>query len=195
MKVYLRYGTNCQILDRITEKSLITRWIILKLGDHGSQAHLNMEKRQWMHNSWMMQIRDVVRQFDFSLNFNIFFTIRGPLAGNSLCKWIVNRKDDIWIFFQFLMIFRRFETPWWPNPGINIAQILHTDRLNYLLQVCNSLCKWIVNRKYDIWIFVQLLGFFHDSRPWWPNPGINIAEILHTDRCHYFLQVCNSLYK
>ena len=96
--------------------------------------------------------------------------------------------------FWFFTHLRSFEAPWWPNAEINIAEIWHPDRFHDRLQVYNSLCKWIMNRKDDIWNFLIFCQF---ATIWGPLVAKwrNQPEISHPSRFHGMLQVCNSLCK
>ncbi len=79
----------------------------------------------------------------------------------------MNREDVIWNFLCFFN-FWHFAAPWWPNAKTKIPEIVHTNRFRGPLQVCNSLCKSIMNREDVIWNFL----FFQFFDILWPPGGL-----------------------
>jgi len=123
---------------------------------------------------WIMNSKDARWNF---LIFCLFQTIWCHLAAKctpiflKLCTLVdimicynfaIHYVSELWIGrmisgILFCPLFRLFDATWWPNAETSIPESLHADRSHVILQVCNSSCKWIINRRDDILLFVVFL--------------------------------------
>ena len=95
--------------------------------------------------------------------------------------WIVRMLGGIFLFFAFL---RLFDATWRPNTRTNIPERLHPDRSHVTLQICNSLCNWIMNSKDARWNFqIFFSRLFDATRFFFP-----------TIWCHLVVAKCRNQY-
>ena len=92
-------------------------------------------------------------------------------------------------FSNFFAFFRLFDATWRPNTQTNIPESLHLDRSHVTLQICNSLCKWIMNSKDARWNFLIFCLFQtiwrHLAAKYTPI-FLKLCTLLDIMRCYNF---------